>query len=202
MYRTLPGLCFFYLIEIWWKIQIFPSGWKKPKNRLLRFHMDRLLVLFFLAIELFLLATVKAGSAGKSIILGFVVPFLAWNWLSGFFTFLQHTNPRVPWYANEKEYDFLSRQLRASVHVELPVVFDRLLHNVMQHTAHHIDPRIPLYNLIASQRLLELNYGSEITCERLTARNVRLTMRTCKLYDYENHCWLDFDGTALTAPLR
>ena len=27
------------------------------------------------------------------------------------------------------------------------------------------------------------------------------TLRTCRLFDYENHRWLDWDGTPTTAPL-
>lgn len=37
--------------------------------------------------------------------------------------------------------------------------------------------------------------------ERFTPRYLLDTMRRCKLYDYESHRWLGFDGQPTSAPL-
>jgi omega-6 fatty acid desaturase (delta-12 desaturase) len=71
----------------------------------------------------------------------------------------------------------------------------------MDHAAHHIDPTIPLYELPPSQKLLEEFAPAYSIVERLTIRKYLLICRTCKLYDYRLHCWLDFDGNRTTQPM-
>jgi omega-6 fatty acid desaturase (delta-12 desaturase) len=194
-------MCLLHFIEIWLKTELLPTGWRRPKGRQLRFHLDRLLVLCFLAGELCLLIWWGGFRTVRPVMLGFVLPILVWHWIAGLFTFLQHTHPRVPWYSSEDDYNFYAGQVRSAVHVELPRRFEQLLHNVMQHTAHHVDPKIPLYNLVDSQKHLEATYGSEITIVRLNLKNALWTMRTCKLFDYKTHQWLSFNGKPLTEPL-
>ncbi len=201
VYRTLPGMCLLHLVEIWLKTEMLPTGSKKPKGRQLRFHLDRLLVFGFVATELLLLTWWGHYEPTRTVVLGFVLPILVWHWFAGLFTFLQHTHPRVPWYSSEDDYTFYAGQVRSAVHVELPRRFEQLFHNVMQHTAHHVDPKIPLYNLVDSQKHLEDTYVNEITTVRLNVKNALWTMRTCKLFDYKNHQWLSFSGKPLTEPL-
>src|SRR5207247_1612220 len=88
-------------------------------------------------------------------VLGVVFPWTAWIWFMGFVSFIQHTHPRTAWYDNLEEWSFYHVQLRSSTHVVFPWPIERLLNNIMDHPAHHIDPTIPLYELPASQRLLE-----------------------------------------------
>ena len=69
------------------------------------------------------------------------------------------------------------------------------------HPVHHLHPKIPCYHAYQAQLLLDA---------RLRAAVVRKfgigwlvdTMRACKLYDWEGHRWLAFDGTPTTGPIR
>jgi omega-6 fatty acid desaturase (delta-12 desaturase) len=132
---------------------------------------------------------------------GVVVPQLLWNWLMGFVVFLHHTHPRVPWYGNERDWTFYAGQIQSVVHVELPRPVELVLHNIMEHTAHHVDPRIPLYNLEDAQKTLETAYGGDIVVVPFTWRGFFHTLRTCRLFDYENHRWLDWTGEPTTEAL-
>jgi len=78
-----------------------------------------------------------------------------WIWFMGFVSFLQHTHPSMAWYDNEAEWSFYHVQLRSTAHVRFPWPIERLLNNILDHPAHHLDPTIPLYNLPDSQKLLE-----------------------------------------------
>jgi omega-6 fatty acid desaturase (delta-12 desaturase) len=129
-----------------------------------------------------------------------VLPFVGWNYLAGLLTFVQHAHPSSIWFANREEWSFYGSQLLSTTHIILPWHGNLLFHNIMEHTAHHIDPRIPLYRLPRAQADLEAAYGDNITSERLTLAALRRTLRLCRLYDYEKHCWLDFDGTPTTQP--
>ena len=70
-----------------------------------------------------------------------------------------------------------------------------LANNILEHNAHHVDPRVPFYNLPETQARLEACYPEEIQVERLTPGYVLWIFRTCRLYDYERRQWLDYDGT-------
>jgi acyl-lipid omega-6 desaturase (Delta-12 desaturase) len=203
-YRTTLGLGLLYLVEIWWRCELFPSQNRRPKQRNRTFQLDRILVAAFFISEILLLvfsAWRLHLNPFAMIGVGFFIPYLSWNFVSGFLTFQHHTHPKVPWYADVKEWTYFQGQVRSVVHVEFPFIVEIILHNIMQHTAHHVDPRIPLYHLRETQASLEAAYGAEITSVKFTWKGFFATIATCKLYDYEAHRWLDFDGTPTTPPL-
>src|SRR4029079_17404395 len=78
-----------------------------------------------------------AGELAAVAALGVAVPFLAFTWLMGFATFQHHTHPRVLWYDDESEWSYFRSQVQGTVHVEFPRWVELLLHNIMEHTAHH-----------------------------------------------------------------
>ena len=69
----------------------------------------------------------------------------------------------------------------------------------MEHTAHHVDMSVPLYNLKAAQNRLEELLPNRIVVQSFSWRWYFDVARTCKLYDFENKAWLDFDGNKLAA---
>lgn len=78
---------------------------------------------------------------------------------------------------------------------------ERALNHIMDHTAHHVDPRIPMYNLPRQQAALEQAYPESIAVANWSFESFYKTLRTCQLYDYENHRWMRFDGTPTTERL-
>jgi omega-6 fatty acid desaturase (delta-12 desaturase) len=206
-YRSPLGVGFRYATEFYPRYLLFPkSGRRSPQAS--RFHLDRLLVLAFLGLELaaaYALAGGVAGTAeGRALYAAAVVatPWALWIYFISIASYVQHTHPRSAWYDDPDEWRFYEVQLQSSTHVLLPGPLGAILHNIMDHPAHHIDPAIPLYELPASQRLLEGTAPAESIVVPLTWREYRRICRTCKLYDYRRRCWLDFDGrpTASAAP--
>ena len=68
------------------------------------------------------------------------------------------------------------------------------MHNIMEHNAHHVNPRIPMYALRRAQAALRDRVESEVHAYRLGWNSYMDCVRRCKLYDYANHAWLDFRG--------
>ena len=124
--------------------------------------------------------------------------FLNWLWFMGFVSYIQHTHPDMAWYDREEEWSFYHVQLKSTAHVTFPWFVERLFHNIMDHPAHHIDPTIPLTALPQSQKQLENAYPEHAVVIRWTPRQFLRLTRCCKLYDFERHCWLDFDGRPTT----
>jgi omega-6 fatty acid desaturase (delta-12 desaturase) len=65
-----------------------------------------------------------------------------------------------------------------------------------------VDPRIPLYNLEDAQKQLEEAYTGDLVVVPFTWTGYFRTLRTCRLFDYDHHRWLNWDGTPTTEPLR
>ena len=70
----------------------------------------------------------------------------------------------------------------------------------MQHSAHHLNPIIPLYSLKKAQAHLEEEYGSDVISIRWTPAYHRRLTRDCKLYDSVRDCWCDFNYAPTTSP--
>ena len=209
LYRTWWGVGLYYIVEMWCLFGMIRAK-VKSKKRMRSLHADRASVLAY--VTLMILACVFAvdrtglGSnrylvALELVVVGVVIPNLLWNWLMGFLIFQHHTHPKVPWYGNEDDWSFYAGQVQSVVHIEMPKPIEIVLHNIMEHTAHHVDTRIPLYNLENAQKNLEQAYGDDLVVFPFTVRGYLNTLRTCRLFDYENFRWLDWDGTPTTEPL-
>jgi omega-6 fatty acid desaturase (delta-12 desaturase) len=204
VYRTPLGIGLYYTIDFWLKHLIFPSRAHRSPARL-AFQLDRALVFAFLLGQLALgwwlsLAIVDGDPLLAALNAAFSVatPFLLWIWFMGFVSFIQHTHPRMAWYNDEDEWSFYHVQLRSTAHVVFPWPIERILHNIMDHPAHHLDTQIPLYKLPQAQRALEETAREHAVVIRWTPGDYLRTCAACKLYDFERHCWTDFAGVPTT----
>jgi len=203
-YRSPAGICFNYMVERWWKNKFFPYKRIIGENKSV-YWMDFLLLLAYLAGYLGVLAYAGSvlihTSATELVLLGFVVPFMYASFMVGMSVYLQHTHESIPWFATEAETKQMGRTEETTMHVRFPQWYNLVSHNVMEHTAHHVDPRIPLYRLAEAQKTLISVLGGEMSAITFTISGFLKTMSICKLYDYENHYWLDFDGHPTSRPL-
>jgi omega-6 fatty acid desaturase (delta-12 desaturase) len=208
-YRTWWGPGPYYIVELWAKYGM--TGAKAQSARMnALFWVDRLSVVAFTVAftSAVLLLTDRTGLGSNPLLVsaglltvGMAVPFLVWCWTMGMIILIHHTHPTVPWYGDVADWSYYAGQVRATVHIELPRPVELILHNIMEHTAHHADPRVPLYNLEQAQKNLEAAYGDNIVVVPFTLGGLFKTLRTCRLFDYENHRWLDWDGTPTTESL-
>lgn len=198
-YRSALGFALYYLVEInFKKICMLQQEVRKTKVRRM-WMLDNV----FLTVAIFAqaclwiwLAHVFAKDVSTVWLLTFamIVPSIFTNYLVGFTTYLQHTHPSIPWFDNKSEWTFYIGQIRGTTHTHLPYKMNSLFHNVMDHTAHHVDPRIPLYYLPEAQQKIEKSYARHVVHHRFTLHSLYKTLQVCQLYDYTNHCWQDFNG--------
>jgi omega-6 fatty acid desaturase (delta-12 desaturase) len=203
VYRNPLGIGLFYTIDFYFLVLLFPKKAQRSPFAV-PFHLDRLLIAAFFALQLGV-GYWLTGYAPDLLmprwvvtLAGVLVPWTTWIWFMGFVSFLQHTHPRIAWYDDPDEWSFYHVQLRSTTHVTFPWPIERLLNNIMDHPAHHIDPTIPLYELPASQRLLEERTPEHSVVVPWSVREYLRICRCCKLYDYRRHCWLDFAGNPTT----
>lgn len=190
IYRSPAGPGLFYLIEVWWKKLWFPSPAQTGGFRACYFA-DSLLTLAFAGGQ-FWIALRAADPATAAFAV--TIPFLAWNAIMGFVTYQHHTHPCVVWYANRTDWEPLRAQVDNTPHVLFPAPVGALLGNIMEHTAHHVDVRIPMFHLPQAQSAIEAMLPGRVTVIRWSWRYYVEVCRCCKLFDYENRRWLDFEG--------
>lgn len=200
LYRSAIGPGIYYGIEIWWTRLYFPAKRYLVASRA-EFTADSALVTVFAALWIGTLAAVgmhQGLNLFAVIGLGFVLPFVLWNWTMGLVIYLHHTHPDVPWFADKRAWTRARAQVSATIHLRMPTFFNALLHYIMEHPAHHLDASIPLYHLRAAQRELESLFGN---CPniRFSVREYLRVVRTCKLFDYDQGAWAPFPRRAASA---
>jgi omega-6 fatty acid desaturase (delta-12 desaturase) len=206
--RSVWGQPLFYLIDIWARDIFAPRAADRASFRA-RDYFDLGLVYVWLVALLAGLtwlshtygATAGWGAAFvNAALFGLIIPFLVWNLFISFVTVIQHTGPDVKWSVPTGRPSTADQKLHGTVRIRFPEVFDVLFHRLMQHTAHHLNPIIPMYSLKAAQRSLEDGHGDEVISIRWTpAYHFRL-VKTCKLYDPQRDCWCDFAFQPTTPP--
>jgi omega-6 fatty acid desaturase (delta-12 desaturase) len=203
--RSWYGLGLLYFAEMWLKWEVLPAPHRAPRNPR-AYLRDRLLVAAFALAWVGLLVAAamwQDDSAVGLVLVGFLLPQVFWNWLIGFIILQQHTHPRIPWFS-ERDLpapSYFQMQVRATPHLIFPAPFRFLLRNVMEHTAHHAEPFVPLYRLAEAQKSLERAYRRDIVRVLWSPASFLRTLRICRLYDYSGHRWVDYDGTPLSEPL-
>jgi acyl-lipid omega-6 desaturase (Delta-12 desaturase) len=211
LYRSWWGLWVHSIVEIWWKHMAMPREDDRRYLNARHLDYDRLLVLACLCVVAALCwfvlprwSTVAGGpQLGGAAIVAMVVvaPWWIFHVMFSVVTFLHHTHPRVPWFGTRRESSFFAGQVQATVHVELPTWLELLLHNITVHSAHHVDPRVPFRQLPGAQQRLRSVFTHDIIVERWSLASFIAVTRQCKLYDYERHRWLRFDGRPSGDPL-
>jgi omega-6 fatty acid desaturase (delta-12 desaturase) len=193
-YRTTLGTGVYYLVAVWWGMITLRRSLIGKARRV--YFTDRLVVLVFFGAQLTLLSAggPDAAEFALRVSLAIVVPFLIFNWLVGFASFLNHTHPQVPWFAKREEWSFYTGQVNCTVHMAMPTWMIFFLTDVGLHGAHHIEPRIPIWGLEEAETHIVADAHADLVLEQWSWSKHRAIMQGCKLYDYDAHRWLDFAG--------
>jgi omega-6 fatty acid desaturase (delta-12 desaturase) len=200
-FRTPLGHFAYYPAEIWWKKMYFPRS-REIGGYTAEYVWDHVLVGAWTIVAPILLVLLRlhwfgphaplAGLA-STLVFGWVVPILGFNLGMSTVIYLHHTHADVEW--TTAETATTDGQIAGAVHIVLPGFLERTLHHIMEHTAHHARPGIPLYHLSTGQQVLEARHESVIV-ERWTLKFHLDTLRHCKLFDLKRRCWVNFDAPA------
>ncbi len=202
---SLPGIWLAYL-GIWWNGQIrIRPGRREMVRSISTFRLEVLAILVFAGVQAVLAMQYGSwavqGGEGRLVAewtVSIVLPFTVWNWVMAFVTLQHHTHPRVRWYDNEEEWSVFAAQVQGTVHMRWPRWFELLFLNIFDHTAHHADKQVPLHRIAECQKSLEAAFPADIIVESGGLRHMLRMLRTCRLYDYRAHRWMDWDGRYTT----
>ncbi len=186
-----------YVLKVWWPGMVIYRPDAKSRERL-GYSIHQVLTAGF-AVALSLVAWHWGGGL-LGVIAGVLIPFVVFNYFIALFVFLHHTHPEVPFFDHRSEWSNTIGQVYCSVTWRCSRLSELLIHNIMIHVPHHVDPRIPFYRLKSAYADLRRDYGEYIHEYRFRWRTVRDIFRRCQLYDFDSKTWYSFrEAAALTA---
>ena len=204
LYSSGWGPVVYYIVEIWWNKMFFPTEKHMPSTRKV-FLKDNLLVSAFGILwlsALIFVALATHQSIFVELFCGFVIPYLFWNGMIGWVVYVHHTHTSVSWYDNKSEWMRAQPFVSTTVHLTFKYHFGAAMHHIMEHTAHHVDMGVPLYQLKDAQEKLEELLPGRIIKQPFSWAWYFETAKLCKLYDYKNKWWTDFDGNKTAESVR
>jgi omega-6 fatty acid desaturase (delta-12 desaturase) len=184
----------YYLREVWWHKMIVgapPRRWAAAVRR------DRILVWTFVAAASAALAAVgwvadgTVWGAAWMVIKVLVVPFLAFTYVIATFVHVHHIQPDIRWY-RRREWTKFRGQMEGTTVLRARFGLNLFFHWIMVHVPHHVDTRIPMYNLELAASAIAEAFPGTVHDEPLRFRDFVANTRRCRLYDFDAGEWLTY----------
>jgi acyl-lipid omega-6 desaturase (Delta-12 desaturase) len=188
------GAGFYYMREVWWHKMVVgrpPARWVKAIRR------DRWIVAVFVAAATGVLTWVgwdRTGSvAGTAWLVTrvLVLPFVGFSYLVGSLVHVHHVAPDIRWW-KRREWDKFKGQVDGTTILRARWGLNFFFHWIMVHIPHHVDMRIPMYNLELAAEAIKDAYPDVVRDEPLRFADFVRNTRRCKLYDFEQGRWLSY----------
>jgi omega-6 fatty acid desaturase (delta-12 desaturase) len=184
-----PATCgLHYLLRVWWSGMV---RFRPPEGRRrVGYRWSKLGTLTYLLAFSAVAYRFAGGPVG--VFAAVVLPFLVFTYIIALVVYLHHTHPDVPFFTDRQEWAATIGQLACSIVVRSNALVERLTHNILIHPPHHIDTRIPFYNLKLAYADLLPAFGQYVCESRLRWSTVRSIFSQCQLYDFDTHTWHRF----------
>jgi omega-6 fatty acid desaturase (delta-12 desaturase) len=133
----------------------------------------------------------------RGLLLYFVAPFLVIHVWFSVTTLMHHSASDVPYLTSEYWTRNAGRLLLVTDY-RYPRWLLFLTHNISMHTAHHVAPAVPFYNLLKAQEALKQAYPGMVRERKLSLRYLWCVVRRLHFYDVESGYYASFDRLPVT----
>ncbi len=185
----------YYTREIWWHKMMVgkpPARWAKAIRR------DRWIIFAWIVGTCGLAAA--AGYARYGTVAGavwmpvkmLVIPFLAFCYVIGSIVHVHHIQPTIRWWGR-RDWTKFRGQMEGTTILRVAPGLNFFFHFIMIHIPHHVDVRIPMYNLTLAGEAIRAEFPDVVHDEKLRFRDYVRNTRECKLYDFEQGHWMTYD---------
>ena len=174
----------------YWVVSGFRPGFfpKREMRRDVRRSMA-----FVLLVSAVYLPLLVRFTGVRGLVVCFVMPWVATHaWFSAT-TLMHHSASDVPYLTSEHWTRNAARLLTTTDYV-YPRWLLFLTHNISIHTAHHVAPVVPFYNLPKAQEALKEAYPGMVRERYVKLRHLWSILRDCHFYDTESGYYTDFSG--------
>ena len=196
------GAGLYYFLEVWLKKMIFfraPARWVQFIRR------DRMLTASFVALSTGVLVIVGVSHHDSALALLWLVtrvlilPFAGFCVMIGAVVHVHHVQPDIRWWP-KGEWTKFKGQMEGTTVLRVPRGVNFFFHWIMIHSPHHVDMRIPMYNLELAATAIEAGYPDVVHDAPLRFRDFRRNTARCKLYNFDQGQWLTYrDARAMVA---
>ncbi|MDG2303463.1 MAG: fatty acid desaturase [Candidatus Binatia bacterium] len=193
---SLFGAGTYYTREIWWNRLVNMPPPDKMERAFLR---DRIAVTTFLvvmSVAVGWFGWAQTGTIGGALWTWtkvLFVPWFMWNALIGWAVYIQHISPQMPWHTRRRWRKYAG-QVETTCNYVMPLWLNFFWHNIFVHVPHHVDPRIPFYNLPDAAKALNKADSDVSQSYPYRFREYFDSTKHCKLYDFEREAWTDYQG--------
>lgn len=188
----------YYLREVWWHKMIVgapPARWAKTIRR------DRTIVWSFVAVASLALGALGWANSGSvvgilwMILKVLVIPFLGFNFVIASFVHVHHIQPNIRWW-KRREWTKWNGQMEGTTVLRARFGLNFFFHWIMVHVPHHVDMRIPMYNLELATDAMKEAFPGTIHDEPLRFMDFVRNTRVCRLYDFDEGRWYTYREAA------
>ena len=192
------GAGVYYLRHVWWSKMI---RFTPPEKSAPGVPRDRRIVLGFFAAAT--AATLALGWRQDPTIVSalwmwvrvLVIPFLVFSWVIGATVHIHHVQSDLQWYEG-KEWTRSKAQLIGTTVMRAPWLVDVALHHIFIHVPHHVDARIPCYELSHAAEAIDKAFPGVVTERPFHLRDYLRATRDCKLFDFTTGRWVRYPDAA------
>jgi acyl-lipid omega-6 desaturase (Delta-12 desaturase) len=184
----------YFLREVWWEKMWRYNAPGKRRSAIIR---DKTVLTFAMVLVVGGVATAGAFMGGWLTAVWlpiklFVIPFLLFVHIIGWTVYVHHVAPDIRWWPR-KEWSQFKGQMESTTILQVPSLVNRLwFHNIFVHVPHHVDARIPFHQLPAAADAIKEHFPHTVRSARLSMREYLRATRVCKLYDFQQGCWLPY----------
>ncbi|MDX1961335.1 MAG: fatty acid desaturase [Leptospiraceae bacterium] len=182
------GIGMYYMIKMWFQgLIVNPAPYKNAKRDIvlvISFAILNILgILWFYDFEI----TLVAWTFCKL----YLIPFVLVNYLIGTVVYLHHINLDVKW-KTKKDWTKFHGQIQATTNFTVPSFLNFFLLNVMVHSPHHLNAKIPFYNLPNALAQMKTKYKEYLILKDSLLKEFLISTKNCKLIDEETGEWVRY----------
>ena len=187
--------------EVWWHKMVVgkpPARWVKTIRR------DRWLVLAFVITAGAALTWIGWDRTGSPLDTAWLVarvlvlPYVGFSYFIGSLVHVHHVNPEIRWW-KRREWTKFKGQMDGTTILRARFGLNFFFHWIMVHIPHHVDMRIPMYNLELAAGAIKAAYPDDVHDEPLRFADFVRNTRACKLYDFDRGEWLTYEDARTTS---
>ena len=190
MERSLFGCGLHYILKVWWpKMVLFvPEDLQESKQRAIR--VGKIIIVAFM-VAIAIPFYIHGGL--MSVICALFLPFLVFNYVISLIVYLHHTHPQIPFFDERAEWNHTIGAVFCTTVIHSNWLIDKFItHDILIHTPHHADIRIPFYRLKTALQSIKQHYSEYIHEYHINWSTLIHIFKSCKLYDYKQHIWYNF----------
>lgn len=195
LYRSIRTWAFWGGTINYWRVSGFrPSFFPKKEMR----RDVRRSILIVLACGALYFPALVHFTGFRGLLLYFALPWLSIHVWFSVTTLMHHSASDLP-YLTSEHWTKNAGRLLLTTDYRYPSWLLFLTHNISVHTAHHVAPPVPFYNLPRAQEALKRAYPGMIREREISLRYLWCIIRRLHLYDAESGFYAGF-GRLPVAP--